>query len=136
MIVVRAALKELDLKAANTTASFQGFGNVAQFAIQLYQQMGGLVSCVSSWNQEDRTSYSFSKKGGINLNELLPITNPFGEINKTKAIDMGYECLPGEAWIGQNVDILAPTALENQITVENAGEIKPRVKIIAEGADG
>ncbi|OGO31459.1 MAG: glutamate dehydrogenase, partial [Chloroflexi bacterium RBG_16_54_11] len=136
MIVVREALKELDLKAANTTASFQGFGNVAQFAIQLYQQMGGLVSCVSSWNQEDRTSYSFSKKGGINLNELLPITNPFGEINKTKAIDMGYECLPGEAWIGQNVDILAPTALENQITVENAGEIKPRVKIIAEGADG
>jgi glutamate dehydrogenase len=67
---------------------------------------------------------------------LLTITNPFGEINKSKAIEMGYECLPGDAWIEQRVDILAPTALENQITLENAGEISTQVKIIAEGADG
>jgi glutamate dehydrogenase len=136
MIAVREALKELDLKAVNTTASFQGFGNVAQYAIQLFQQMGGVVTCVSSWNQEDRTSYSFSKKGGINLNELLTVTNPFGEIHKTKALELGYECLPGDAWIDQNVDILAPTALENQITQENAAKISAQVKIIAEGADG
>ena len=136
MIVVREALKELDIKAVNTTASFQGFGNVAQYAIQLFQQMGGVVMCVSSWNQEDRISYSFSKKGGINLDELLTVTNPFGEIHKSKAIEMGYECLPGDAWIEQSVDILAPTALENQITLEYAGKINPRVKIIAEGADG
>jgi glutamate dehydrogenase len=136
MIAVREALKELDLKAANTTASFQGFGNVAQYGIQLFQQMGGVVNCVSSWNQEDQTSYSFRKKAGINLDELLTVTNPFGEINKTKAIEMGYECLPGEAWIEQSVDIIAPTALENQITSENVEKISSQVKIIAEGADG
>jgi glutamate dehydrogenase len=136
MIVVREALKELELKAVNTTASIQGFGNIAQNAIQLYQQMGGMVKCVSSWNQEDQTSYSFRKKEGIDLDELLSITNPFGEIHKTKAIELGYECLAGDAWIEQNVDILAPTALENQITPENAGKISQNVKIIAEGADG
>jgi glutamate dehydrogenase len=136
MIVVREALKELDVKAQNTTASFQGFGNVAQFAIQLFQQMGGVVKCVSSWNQEDRTSYSFRKKEGIILDELISITNPFGEIHKTKALEMGYECLPGDAWLEQNVDILAPTALENQITLDNAEKISAQVKIIAEGADG
>jgi glutamate dehydrogenase len=136
MITVREALKELDLKAANTSASFQGFGNVAQYAIQLFQQMGGRVNCVSSWNQEDRTSYSFRKKDGIKLDELLSITNPFGEIYKSKAIEMGYDCLPGDAWLEQNVDILAPTALENQITLDNVGKISPQVKIIAEGADG
>jgi glutamate dehydrogenase len=136
MIVVREALKELELKAVNTTASIQGFGNIAQNAIQLYQQMGGMVKCVSSWNQEDQTSYSFRKKEGIDLDELLSITNPFGEIHKTKAIELGYECLSGDAWIEQNVDILAPTALENQITPENAGKISQNVKIIAEGADG
>jgi glutamate dehydrogenase len=136
MIVVREALKELDLKAVNTTASFQGFGNVAQNAIQLYRQMGGVVICVSSWNQEDQTSYSFRKKEGIDLDELLSITNPFGEIHKNKAIEMGYECLAGDAWIEQNVDILAPTAVENQITLENVGKISQHVKIIAEGADG
>jgi glutamate dehydrogenase len=136
MIVVREVLRELDIKPANTTASFQGFGNVAQYAIQLYLQMGGVVNCVSSWNQEDRTSYSFCKKGGINLDELLTITNSFGEINKTKAQEMGYACLHGEAWMEQNVDILVPTALENQITLENAGNIKPKVTIVVEGADG
>jgi glutamate dehydrogenase len=136
MIAVREALKELDLKAVNTTASFQGFGNVAQYAIQLFQQMGGVVNCVSSWNQEDQTSYSYRKKAGINLDELLTLTNPFGEINKTKAIELGYECLSGEAWIEQSVDIIAPTALENQITLENVEKIRPQVKIIAEGADG
>ena len=136
MIVVREMLKELDIKPANTTASFQGFGNVAQFAIRLFQQMGGVVNCVSSWNQEDRTAYSFSKKDGINIDELVSITNPFGEIQKAKAMEMGYECLPGDAWVEQDVDILAPTALENQITPENVGKISPHVKIIVEGADG
>ena len=136
MIVVREMLKELDIKPANTTASFQGFGNVAQFAIRLFHQMGGVVNCVSSWNQEDRTAYSFSKKDGINIDELVSITNPFGEIQKAKAMEMGYECLPGDAWVDQDVDILAPTALENQITPENVGKISPHVKIIVEGADG
>jgi len=34
------------------------------------------------------------------------------------------------------VDILIPAALENQITKDNVGKIAPRVKIIAEGANG
>ena len=29
---------------------------------------------------------------------------------------MGYELLPGDEWIKQDVDILIPAALENQIT--------------------
>ena len=136
MIAVREALKELEIKPGNTTASFQGFGNIAQHAAILYQRMGGVVTCVSSWNQTDQTTYAFYKEKGIDLDELLAITNPFGEIHKTKAIDLGYECLPGEAWIEQNTDILVPTALENQITLENVEKISRKVKIIAEGADG
>lgn len=136
MITVRETLKEMEIKPANTTASFQGFGNVAQHAIQLYKRMGGVTTCVATWNQADHTAYAFRKKTGIDLDELLTITNPFGEINKTKATDMGYECLPGESWIEQDVDILVPAALENQITPQNVGSISPQVKVIAEGADG
>ncbi len=44
--------------------------------------------------------------------------------------------LPGEAWLDQDVDILVPAALENQITGENVDRIKRRVRIIAEGANG
>ena len=36
---------------------------------------------------------------------------------------MGYEQLPGEAWIEQKVDILIPAAMENQVTGETVGKI-------------
>lgn len=136
MITVREALKELNINPGNTTASFQGFGNVSRFAIELYHQMGGKTICVSSWNQKEQISYSFRKKEGVDLNELLSITGSFGEINKQKAQDLGYEVLPGEAWLEQDVDILVPAALENQITGKNANIINKRIKIIAEGANG
>ena len=49
---------------------------------------------------------------------------------------MGYEVLPGEAWLEGDVDVLIPAALENQITGDNVGNISRQVKIIAEGANG
>jgi glutamate dehydrogenase len=133
---IREALKELDIKPENTTASVQGFGNVAQFAIQLFQQYGGKVICVSCWDQKDQTSYSFKKKDGIDLETLLKITDQFGGIDKDKAKDMGYEVLGSEAWIEQEVDVLIPAALENQIAAENVDKIAKSVKLIAEGANG
>ncbi len=136
MITVREALKVLNINPEKTTASFQGFGNVSQYAIELYQQMGGTVKCVSCWDQEDHTSYSYKKEDGINLKELLAITDSFGGINKTKAKELGFERLPGDAWIEQDVDILVPAALENQITGKNVNKISDQVKIIAEGANG
>jgi glutamate dehydrogenase (NAD(P)+) len=136
IFAVREALKDLNIRAADTTASVQGFGNVAQYAIQLYEQLGGVVVCVSCWDQADKTSYSYHKADGISLNELLSITDRFGGIDRMKATDLGYDVLPGDAWLSQDVDILIPAALENQITEENVSSISTRVKIIAEGANG
>jgi glutamate dehydrogenase len=136
IITVREALKELEIKPENTTASFQGFGNVARYAIELYQKMGGTVKCVSCWDNNDEVSYSFLKKEGIKLKELVEITDTYGGIDKLKAKDLGYEVLPGDAWLEQDVDILVPAALENQITEANATKISRQVKIIAEGANG
>jgi len=136
MITVREAMKELGINIQNTSASFQGFGNVSQYAIQLYQQMGGTPICVSCWNQEDQKAYSFQKKDGFDLNELMSVTDHFGEIDKNKAQDLGFDILPGDAWLEQDVDLLVPAALENQITGENAGKISQKVKLIAEGANG
>jgi glutamate dehydrogenase len=136
VIAVREALKELGIRPEKTSASFQGFGNVAQHAIQLYQRMGGTVTCVSCWDHADRVSYAYRKKGNIDFDELAHITNPFGEIDKAKAVKLGYECLPGDAWLEQDVDILVPAAFENQITIENVNRISQQVKILAEGANG
>lgn len=135
MITVREAMKGPGINIPETSASVQGFGNLAQYAIQLYQQMGGTVTCVSSWNQKDQTSYAFRKEQGIGFDELLGITNHFGEIDKDQAQELGYEVLPGDGWIEQNVDILVPAALENQITSENIERISKKVKMVAEAAD-
>ncbi len=136
IFTVREALKEMNIKPADTTAAFQGFGNVAQYAIKLYNQLGGKVVCVSCWDQADNTSYTFKKADGINVDALLSITDRFGGINKEKAKALGYEVLPGDKWIEQEVDILVPAALENQITKDNVDKISAKVKIIAEGANG
>jgi len=133
---LREALKENKLRADQTSASVQGFGNVAQYAIRLYQQIGGKVICVSCWDQADQASYTYRKKDGIDLDQLLSITDRFGGIDQKKAAAAGYEKLPGDAWIEQDVDILIPAALENQVTGETAAKMSQRVKIIAEGANG
>ncbi len=136
IFTLREALRDKGLKPEATVAAVQGFGNVAQYAIQLYTQLGGKVLCVACWDQGDQASYTYRKKTGINLEELLAITDRFGGIDKAKAEALGYERLPGEAWIEQEVDILIPAAIENQVNAETIKKIKPRVKIIAEGANG
>lgn len=136
MITVREALKDLGISLENTSASFQGFGMVGMHAAQLYSQMGGTIACIACWNQADRTTYAFRRKGGVDFNQIAAITDGFGEIDRARAAALGYECLPGDAWIQQDVDILVPAALENQIRPDNVGRISPQVKIIAEAANG
>ncbi len=136
VFMLREALKELKLRPHETRASVQGFGNVAHFAIDLYQQLGGRVTSVACWDQEDDCSYTYRKPNGIDLPELRSVTDPFGGINRKQAVALGYEVLPGDAWLEQDVDILIPAAIENQITGENVDRISPRVRVIAEGANG
>lgn len=136
IFTVREALKEMGIPIENTTASVQGFGNVSQYAIELYSKLGGKVICVSCWDQADSVSYTYRKKDGVDVHTLMKITDRFGGIDKTKARDLGYEILPAGDWLKQDVDILIPAAIENQITGENVSQIRPSVKIIAEGANG
>ena len=133
---LREALKALNIKPEDTTASIQGFGNVAQYAALLYQQLGGRVIAVSCWDFADKQSYTFRKKDGLDVVALQGIVDSFGSLDKDKARDLGCEILSGEDWIAQEVDILIPAALENQITQANVNKISSQVKVIAEGANG
>ena len=134
--VLREALKNLGIDITKTTASFQGFGNVAQYAVKLYTQLGGKVIAISCWDNNDKKAYTFRRKSGMSIDELLGITDRFGTIDKEKAADLGYEVLPGEAWIEQDVDIMVPAALENQITIDNVNRISSQVKVVLEAANG
>lgn len=134
--VLREALKKLGIKFQDTTASFQGFGNVASHAVSLYQQLGGRVIAISCWNEADKKAYTFRNKNGFDVKALSAITDSYGTIDKEKAKSLGCDILPGEAWIEQDVDILIPAALENQITIENVHKISKQVKVIVEAANG
>jgi len=136
VFVLREALKEMGIPPEQTAASVQGFGNVGQYATRLFQQIGGKVVCVACWDQKEKTSYSYKKESGVDFNSLAGITDRFGGIDKKKAAALGYDVLPGSAWLEQEVDILIPAAIENQITMDNVKKISPRVKIVAEGANG
>jgi glutamate dehydrogenase (NAD(P)+) len=126
----------MGLAPGQTRASVQGFGNVAQYAIRLYREIGGTVTCVSCWDQEDQTAYSYRKSAGVDPDELAAIADRFGGIDKRKARELGYEVLDGDAWLAEPVEILMPSAIENQLRGDNVGRIQSSVKLIAEGANG
>ena len=69
--VLREALKNLGIDITKTTASFQGFGNVAQHAVKLYIQLGGKVIAISCWDNNDKKAYTFRRKSGMSIDELL-----------------------------------------------------------------
>ncbi|MCL1903432.1 MAG: Glu/Leu/Phe/Val dehydrogenase [Oscillospiraceae bacterium] len=134
--VLNDLLKNEKVDIKNTTASIQGFGNVGEYAARLYTELGGKVTCISSYDLADKTSYTFRKKSGCNIEELVSIKDQFGSIDKTKAEALGYEKLSGDAWLSEEVDILIPAALENQITPDNFSTISQKVKFIVEAANG
>lgn len=134
--VLREALKEKGIDITQTTASVQGFGNVAQFAIKHYTELGGKVIAVSCWDNNVKKAITFRKTTGTSYEELISITDQFGTIDQEKAKGLGFEILPGEDWIKQDVDILMPAALENQVNEDTVKLISPKVRIINECANG
>ena len=136
IFTLREALKELGIDIKETRASVQGFGNVAQYAIRKYTEYGGKVIAVASWDQNDQCAYTYKRESGIDVDELLGITDRFGGIDKAKAEELGYLVLDGEDWLKQEVEILIPAALENQIRADNVDKIHEKVRVIVEGANG
>lgn len=129
-------LRYMDIPVESTTASIQGFGNVAEYAARMYEKLGGKVVAISCWSQEHSKAFTFKKAEGCNIEELAGIKNKFGSIDVEKAKGLGYEILEGDAWLSQDVDIIIPAALENQITPAVFPQISKTVKIICEAANG
>jgi glutamate dehydrogenase (NAD(P)+) len=134
---VREAMKSLNLDPSKSVAAVQGFGNVSQYAaIGFIEMLKGQVACVSYWDREDRTSYTVSKKDGIDPRFLMTITDQYGSIDKNKARDAGYVIEDGNAWISKEADVLIPAALEGQVNGETIQKVSKRVRVVAEGANG
>ncbi|NMB43106.1 MAG: Glu/Leu/Phe/Val dehydrogenase [Clostridiales bacterium] len=133
---LREALKNLDIDISETSVSFQGFGNVAEYAARLYTKLGGKVVAISCWDNIDKKSYTYQNLDGIDIDKMATIKDSYGTIDQEKAIALGCKKLDGDAWLEQDVDILIPAALENQITLDNFSKVSPQVKVLCEAANG
>lgn len=133
---LREALKALNIDITKTTASLQGFGNVAEYAARMYTQLGGKIIAISCWDNHDKKAWTFRNANGLDVEQMAAIKDPYGTINKEKAQELGCELLDGSEWIAQDVDILLPCALENQITPASFAKVSSQVKVICEGANG
>ncbi len=131
MIVVREALKHLHMNPRDCTVAIQGFGNVGSSAAECLHELGCRVVGVT-----DVSGGVFNPKG-LDVPALLDHVkqSPHHLIRGFSGGDHIED--PKQANIElleMEVDILAPCALEHQITSQNADRI--RAKILAEGANG
>lgn len=134
---VREAMKHLKMDPSRSVAAIQGFGNVAQYAaLGFVEMLGGKVACVSCWDHKDRCAYTYSHPKGVDPRFLMSITDEYGTIDKEKAHAAGYIIEDGDAWISKEADVLIPAAIEGQINAETITRISPRVRLVAEGANG
>ena len=124
MIVTREAAKHLGLDIKGATVAVQGFGNVGSVSADLLAKIGAKIVAVTDW------------KGGVYNAQGLDVPGMIEFAKQKKTIDgfPGGEPIENDQLFSLDVDVLVPAALENQITDENAANI--RAKIIAEGANG
>lgn len=108
----------------NATIAVQGFGNAGTVVSNLLQDKGAKIIAASD------SKGGIYNKDGFDVNELI-------EYKKSTGSVLGFkdcETLGHKDVLEIECDVLVPAALENQITEENADNIK--AKIVAEAANG
>ncbi len=125
MYCIREAAKVLGIDLKGATAAVQGYGNAGQYAHILGQELLGLkVVAVSD------------SKGGIYNPDGLDPQAVIAHKDKTGSVVNfpGAKNITNAELLELPVVVLIPAAMENQITEQNAGNI--RARIVAELANG
>ena len=122
--LIQEAAVHLGMDLTKATAVVQGFGNVGRNAALFLTECGVKIIGVS-----DVSTGIYNPKGLV--------LSAVAEHVATTGFLKGYpdaEEISNEELLELDCDILAPAALQNQITAANAGRIK--CKLLAEGANG
>jgi len=123
-IVTREAARWLGMELAGATVVIQGFGNVGAVAAQLLTRLGCRVVAVSD------TRGGVYHPGGLDPDRLIEHKARTGTV-------VGYpgaDVVTNQELLELPCDVLVPSALEGQITEDNAPRIRARV--VVEGANG
>jgi glutamate dehydrogenase (NAD(P)+) len=122
--LIEAAAKHIGLSLNEASAVVQGFGNVGSNTVRFLEEDGVKVVAVS-----DVTTGIYNANG-LSLQSLIDY---IAENRFLKGYPEGDE-VSNEELLELPCDILAPAALQNQITGENADRVT--CKMLAEGANG
>ena len=124
LFCIRDAVAKQDTTIAGKKVVVQGFGNVGSYLAQFLHQEGATVVGIS-----DSTTALYNPKG-IDI----PAAFAYKAENHTLAGFKDAETITDEELLLLDCDILAPCALEQVITEENADKVK--ASILCEGANG
>jgi len=118
------AFKKLDISVAGQRVAIQGFGNVGSFLAKFLVEEGAKVIAVSD------------SSGGVHNPKGLDVAAVLAYKQETHSLQgfRGGDPITNEDLILLDCDVLAPCALEQVITADNAAKVK--AKIVLEGANG
>ena len=122
--LVEHAAKHIGLDLGNATAVVQGFGNVGSNAARFLEEDGVKLIAVS-----DATTALYNREG-LSVSSLLSYVREHRFLRDYPHADH----ITNSDMLELKCDILAPCAVQNQVTVHNAEQIDCR--ILAEGANG
>jgi glutamate dehydrogenase (NAD(P)+) len=124
MITAREAMNHLKIPIEGARVAVQGFGNVGSVAARTAYEMGCKIIAATD------VRGGVVDRGGLHIPDLVTHLRKTGSV-----VDFpGSEPIDNSSVLSIDCEVLIPAALENQITKENAAQVKAR--IVAEGANG
>jgi glutamate dehydrogenase (NAD(P)+) len=121
---IREALRKEGHEVAGRRVVIQGFGNVGRNLALILADQGASIVAVSD------------SSGGIYKADGLDVAAAVEHKRTNRSFDgfEGAEAITNEELLILDCDVLAPCALEQVVTADNADKVKAR--IVAEGANG
>lgn len=120
-----SAMDKMRLNPYKSTAAVQGFGNVGANAASLLCERGVKIQGISD------LSGAYYNEGGIDIDAAIAYRDNNNGLLEGYG---GAESISADELLSLPVDVLVPAAMEDVITIRNAGSI--RAKMIVEGANG
>ncbi len=123
-IVMKEAAKIAGIEIPGSRIIIQGFGNAGSFLAQFLHEAGAKVVGIS-----DAYGALYDPEG-LDIPTLLDKRDSFGTVTPY----FKSQQITNKELLVQECDILVPAAIENQLTEENAPDI--RARIVVEAANG
>ena len=122
-ICIEEAAKKRGIRIKGSRVIVQGFGNAGSYVAKFMHDAGAIVIGISD------VYGALYNPDGLNINYLLDRRDSFGTISTL------FEwTITNKELLEKECDVLVPAAISDQITAENAHNIK--AKIVVEAANG